>query len=93
MFSSVKKGLSYVVGNRVFLIPGDYPAIYEGVYNKMLGVHEDIVIPVYDGNRSHPLLLNDELIDEKGFTSIDVECAGILMDIDTMEDYENIIKI
>ena len=103
MFSSVKKGLIHVKEDRFFLIPGDYPAISKKTYEKMLQVNEDIVIPTHNGKRGHPLLMKTYLIDEllkgiscntlrdfvhkKGFTSIDVGDPGILMDIDTMEDY------
>ncbi|MEW9096437.1 MAG: nucleotidyltransferase family protein [Clostridiaceae bacterium] len=104
MFSSVKKGLSYIKEERFFLIPGDYPVINKKIYEKMLNVDRDIVIPVYNGKKGHPLLMKSYLIkelledihyetlrdfiNEKGFASIDVEERGILMDIDTMEDYK-----
>ncbi|WP_315117711.1 nucleotidyltransferase family protein [uncultured Clostridium sp.] len=103
MFNSVKKGLSHIKEERFFLIPGDYPVISKKTYEKMLKVDRDIVIPVYNGNKGHPLLMKSYLIkelledihyetlrdfiSEKGFTSLNVEEPGILMDIDTMEDY------
>lgn len=107
MFSSVKKGLPHVKKDRFFLIPGDYSAISKKTYEKMLGVNEDIVVPIYNGKRGHPLLMKTYLIDEllrdsscntlrdfinkKGFVSIDVKDRGILMDIDTMDDYKRIL--
>lgn len=104
MFSSVKKGLSHIKEERFFLIPGDYPVISKKIYEDMLKIDRDIVIPVYNGKKGHPLLMKSYLIkelledihyetlrdfiSEKGFTSINVEEPGILMDIDTMEDYK-----
>lgn len=108
MFSSVKKGLVHVKEEKFFLIPGDYPVIHEKTYEKMSQVDKDIVIPVYNEKRGHPLLMKSYLIEEllkdsscktlrdfinkKGFTSINVEDPGILMDIDTMEDYRKILS-
>ena len=107
MFSSVKKGLIHVVGNRFFLIPGDYPAISKKTYEKMLEIDEDIVVPVHNGKKGHPLLMKTYLVEEllkddslctlrefvskKGFTSVDVNDCGILMDIDTLADYKRVL--
>jgi len=73
----------------------------------MLKLNEDIVIPMYKGKKGHPLLMKSYLIGElikskhyntlrdfvniKGFKSINVEEPGVLMDIDTMEDYKEIL--
>ncbi|MBW4828102.1 MAG: nucleotidyltransferase family protein [Clostridiaceae bacterium] len=108
MFSSVIKGISNISGEKFFLIPGDYPAIKKRTYEEMLKLDEDIIIPVYNGRRGHPLLMKsyliDELlenpcyntlrdfIDEKGFNSVSVNDPGILMDIDTIEDYQKILS-
>lgn len=108
MFSSVKKGLNNVTGERFFFIPGDYSAIDKKVYEKMLEVDEDIVIPLYNERRGHPLLMKKTLIDDllndtncknlrdfinkKGFIDININDPGILMDIDTIEDYKKILS-
>lgn len=107
MFSSVKKGLMNIKAEKFFLIPGDYPVIDKEIYKQMLKLDEDIVIPMYKGKKGHPLLMKSYLIEElikskhyntlrdfvniKGFKSINVEEPGILMDIDTMEDYKEIL--
>lgn len=104
MFSSVKKGISYVKAERFFLTPGDYPVISKKTYQDMLQIDEDIVVPLYNGKRGHPLLMKSHLIEEvltdtyyktlrdfinmQGFTSIELKDPGILMDIDTIEDYK-----
>ena len=107
MFSSVKKGLSHIKEERFFLIPGDYPIIEKNTYENMIKVDKDIVIPMYNGKKGHPLLMKSYLIKEllkdtscktlrdfilkKGFASINVKDAGILIDIDTMEDYRRAV--
>ena len=108
MFSSVKKGISCIREERCFLIPGDYPLISRRVYESMLEVDSDIVIPVYKHQRGHPVLMKKEaaisllrspqyknvrdFIHFRGFTPVVVEEEGILFDIDTIEDYETLKK-
>lgn len=103
MYSSVKKGLEYIRGERFFLTPGDYPAIHTDVYESMLDTEGEIVIPIYKGEKGHPVLMKSHLIKEicqnstysslrefirtKGFETVEVQDKGILMDVDTVEDY------
>ena len=105
MFSSVRKGLEYVSHGRFFLTPGDYPLISPDVYEKMLKTDADIVVPSYSGECGHPVLIKSNLakvisgsgycclkdfIDSKGYTEIMVQDRGILMDVDTTEDFQRI---
>jgi molybdenum cofactor cytidylyltransferase len=106
MFSSVKKGFEHVKQDKFFFIPGDYPLISNKVYEVMLRVPGDIVIPTYRGNKGHPVLIKSilikelfsqtdysnlkEFIDKQGFTTVEVQEEGILIDIDTMEDYKRV---
>lgn len=108
MFSSVTKGLSEIKSENFFIIPGDYPAIKKRTYEEMLKVDKDIIIPIYNGRRGHPLLMKSYLIDElletshyhtlrdfineKGFSPIPANDPGILMDVDTIEDYQKILS-
>jgi len=103
MFSSVKVGLNYVKEERFFLTPGDYPLINSLVYDNMIQHNDDITVPVYKGITGHPVLIRSRLIPQilnqsghnnlrefiniKGFTAVNIEEPGILIDIDTMEDY------
>lgn len=107
MFSSVKKGLKALEGDRFFLIPGDYPMINKSTYEEILRIHSDIVVPRYKGKRGHPVLIKSNLRDEilndkslvslrdyirkKGSTTIEVADPNILLDIDTLEDYRKIL--
>lgn len=108
MFSSVKLALKDVTAERFFLIPGDYPVIKKETYEKMIKCKEDIVIPIYGGQKGHPVLINSSLIDNilndtnykslrdfikyYGFTTFETKDEGILMDIDTMEDYKKVLS-
>ncbi|CDI50677.1 nucleotidyltransferase family protein [Clostridium tetani] len=107
MFSSVKKGLIHIKEERFFLIPGDYPVINKKTYEDMLKLDKDIVIPMYNGKKGHPVLMKSYLIEEllkdiscktlrdfidkKGFAPINVQDPAILMDIDTMADYKRAV--
>lgn len=109
MFSSIKKGMENIRESRFFLIPGDYPLISIKTYKDMIAIDKDIVIPVYNGKRGHPLLMKSYLIDEilknsfyktlrdfiavKESTFINIDDPGILIDIDTMEDYNRINQL
>lgn len=107
MFSSVKLALMEVTEDRFFLIPGDYPAIKKETYEKILKAKGDIVVAAYQGKTGHPVLIESKLIERilkdgtysslrdfinvMGFTTVEVEDEGILMDIDTLEDYEKVL--
>lgn len=109
MFSSVKVGFRHVRGECFFFIPGDYPMISRKVYEKMVNVDGDLVIPVYNGEKGHPVLLKGylaselledttctnlrELISKQGFVSVEVQEPGVLMDIDTIDDYRRIASL
>jgi molybdenum cofactor cytidylyltransferase len=103
MFSSVQAGLAHVRAERAFLTPGDYALIPPAVYNRMLERQAEIVIPTYGGKKGHPVLLGRRAIHEilalpldailrdyiadVGFVTVEVDAPGILLDIDTPEDY------
>jgi molybdenum cofactor cytidylyltransferase len=106
MFGSVKAGIARVRAPRFFLLPGDHPLIEARVYAQMLTVAGEIVIPTCEGRKGHPVLFQSHLIPEildrpdestlrdyilsKGYVTTEVEDRGILLDIDTPEDYDAI---
>lgn len=108
MFSSVKKGLQFIKSERFFITPGDYPLIHQSVYEDLLKVRGDVVIPSFEGRRGHPVLIEGRFIEDilsngaykslRDFINtresilVPVDCRGILMDIDTMEDYGEALK-
>jgi molybdenum cofactor cytidylyltransferase len=103
MFSSVQAGLAQVRAERAFLTPGDYALVPPVVYAQMLSIDADIVIPTYAGKKGHPVLLSRSAIHEilalptdatlrdyvadKGFVTVEVDAPGVLLDIDTPQDY------
>jgi len=105
MFSSVQAGLAHVQASHAFLTPGDYAFISPAVYDQMLRIQAEIVIPTYCGKKGHPVLLGQmaiaeilalpsdailrDYISERGFVTVAVDAPGILLDIDTPQDYVN----
>lgn len=104
MFSSIKAGLKEAKGDRIFFIPGDYPMVDNKVFETMLSVDSNIVIPSYRGKTGHPVLLNNseakKIFEDKEHISlrsyifnnspkvVEVDDPGILWDIDTHSDYK-----
>jgi molybdenum cofactor cytidylyltransferase len=107
MFSSVLKGLSHIRGDKFFLTPGDYPLIDPEVYGELLKQEGEVVIPIFEGRRGHPILFESRVIKEiigsvkysnlreyirdKNPVLVPVSCRGILMDVDTLEDYQGLL--
>jgi molybdenum cofactor cytidylyltransferase len=107
MFSSVKAGLAQVRAERFFLLPGDHALVGATVYRQLLTVTGDIVIPTYQGRKGHPVLMRGELVPEilgqppgsilrdyvnrKGYTLVEVDDEGILIDVDTPADYDAVV--
>ncbi|MEN6391790.1 MAG: nucleotidyltransferase family protein [Syntrophomonas sp.] len=108
MFSSIQEGARHIRAGRFFFLPGDYPCVSPEVYRQMLACHSDVVVPVYGNRSGHPVLINSSLIRELlegGYNSlrdfmagrkairIDVDCPGILLDVDTLEDYQKALDM
>lgn len=105
MFSSVKCGVSEMTGD-FFLIPGDYPLVKQSTYEALIKGTGDFIVPEYKGRRGHPVLIKKELIklineepiesnlkvfrDKCNTEFIETDDEGILIDLDTMEDFEKI---
>ncbi|MBU3113441.1 nucleotidyltransferase family protein [Clostridium lacusfryxellense] len=108
MFSSVKEGIRHVKEEKFFFTPGDYPLVSIEVYETLLRASGEIIIPTYGDRNGHPILINSnyisgileeniysnlrEFIVSKEVTKVEVNSNSILMDIDTIEDYEEILK-
>lgn len=108
MFSSVRAGVAQVTAARFFLLPGDQPLILPHVYERLLSVDGTVVIPTYQGRKGHPVLLRRELVPDilalpaaatlrdaiegAGYTTVEVEDEGILLDLDTAKDYAVILS-
>lgn len=108
MFSSVLAGIREVKEERFFITPGDYPLIGKGIYNRMLDIDGNIVIPVFNEKKGHPVLIKSylikellngssykslrEFIESKGYIQVEVAEEGILTDVDTQEDYKKVLN-
>ena len=106
MFSSVKKGVENI-DNHCFIIPGDYPLICELTYKEALKQKGEIRVPIYQRKRGHPIFLEKEIVKKlqiepedsnlKAFrnryqvTYFKVNNEGILLDIDNIHDYQQLI--
>lgn len=109
MFSSVKKGIQNVTHEKFLLTPGDYPLISKDIVKCLIKEKSEIVIPSFNRKGGHPILLSSNLIKEilseddesnlKAFLSkkkcsyLNIEDMGILVDVDTIRDYEYVKKI
>ena len=107
MFSSVCAGIAQVRAGRFFLLPGDQPLVQAGVYTRLLSAEGAIAVPTYHGKKGHPVLLDGSLVPEilaqpaektlrdyvqaKGCTTVEVGDEGILIDLDTADDYAAIV--
>lgn len=109
MFSSIKKGIRYVTEDRFFLTPGDYPLINSSVYQMMRNADGEVAIPTFQGRRGHPILIRSCFIDkileneryeslrdfvnERSISYVPIDCVGILKDVDTMEDFSEVVDL
>jgi molybdenum cofactor cytidylyltransferase len=109
MFSSVKAGIARVRAERFFLLPGDHALVGTEVYLRMLAAPGDIVIPTFQGRKGHPVLIARTLIPEilaqppdhtlrdairnRGFVTVEVPDAGILVDVDTPAEYDAAARV
>jgi molybdenum cofactor cytidylyltransferase len=108
MFTSVKAGVKELDCDRFFLTPGDYPLVGPEVHRQLLASEGGIVIPAYHGRKGHPVLIPGEyarellaeadtsnlrlFLQRKGFQTVAVADEGILMDVDTPEDYRRAVE-
>ena len=102
MLTSIQTGIRLVRAPRFFILPGDMPLINPPVYQKLLAVKAEIVVPLYQGRRGHPVLLAGSLIPKllaeplesslgrfimrRGSETVEVGDPGILADLDDMDD-------
>ncbi len=102
MFSSVKRGVAEVKHD-FFITPGDYPLIKSSTCDLLKKGDKDISVPIYNQRKGHPIFLKKKLIprlleepitsnlklfrDKQQVAYIDVKDEGVLIDIDTMDDY------
>ncbi len=105
MFSSVILGVETIKSD-FFLIPGDYPLIQKTTFEALLKADGGIRVPTFNGYKGHPIFIEQALIapllnepidsnlkvfrDRYSVNYIAIEDEGVLIDVDTMEDYLSI---
>ena len=107
MFSSVLTGAK-VTSSDFFVLPGDCPLISKEAFEKILNGTKLVRFPRFMGKDGHPLFisgsLKEKLLNEpmdsnlkhfrnsQDFEIIDVDDKNIINDIDTLEDYQKLLK-
>jgi len=102
MFSSVILGVKEIKKD-FFLLPGDYPLIQKETFEKLLNTSGVIRVPTFNNRRGHPIFIKQELIpallneplnsnlkvfrDKYQVSYVETSDEGVLIDVDTMEDY------
>jgi molybdenum cofactor cytidylyltransferase len=102
MFSSVISGVTEI-NSDFFLTPGDYPLIQKETFKQLVDASGVIRVPIFNNRKGHPIFISKELIEPLLNESLDsnlkvfrdrykvnyVETSdeGVLIDVDTMEDY------
>lgn len=106
MFSSILTGVKETT-NSFFIVPGDYPRIDKTTYIKMSKFLKGIVVPSFQHHLGHPILFDKsfkekilktkhnnlkEFRNDYGYKIVEVNDAGILEDIDSIDDYKKLLK-
>jgi molybdenum cofactor cytidylyltransferase len=108
MFSSIQKGCSEVKGETFFITPGDCPLVKRETVQLIAEHNGNVVIPSFNYKGGHPIKLTGVVKQKiletnpesnlrvvlSGYdkTYVNVKDYGVLMDVDTPEDYQNAIK-
>ncbi|MFY0802115.1 nucleotidyltransferase family protein [Peribacillus frigoritolerans] len=107
MFHSIQKGCSEVNAPTFFITPGDCPLVKKETVQLLAKHKGNVVIPSFDYKGGHPIKLSSvvkqKILEtnpegnlrvvlgghEKQYMNVDD--AGVLMDVDTPEDYQKAI--
>lgn len=107
MFSSIQKGSSEVNASTFFITPGDCPLVKKETVQLLAVQEGNVVIPSFNCKGGHPIKLSSEvkqkILETKPDSNLRVvlscfdkkymnaEDPGVLMDVDTLEDYQKAI--
>lgn len=108
MFHSIQKGCNEVNAPTFFLTPGDCPLVKKETVQLLAKHKGNVVIPSFDYKGGHPIKLSSEVkqkiletnpesnlrvvLDGYEKQYMNVDDAGVLMDVDTPEDYQKAIN-
>jgi molybdenum cofactor cytidylyltransferase len=109
MFSSVRAGVARVTSDRFFVTPGDLPLVDRGLVQALAETSGSLVVPVWGHETGHPILLDAvwaraisaaapgstlrDVLAGTPKTRVPAPDDGILRDIDTCEDYEEMREL
>ncbi len=107
MLESIKTGVNQT-DDDFFILPADYPLVSVNTFLELLKTKKDIAVPTYKGKKGHPIFVRKkfkggileiddksnlrEFRDSKDVHYIDVDDEGVILDIDTMNDYYKVIN-
>lgn len=114
MFTSIQTGVRLIESEWFFITMGDMPDIKEDIFRRLIEVKDDnpknydIIRPMYQGKRGHPVLLHKKTIKtilnepvssemKNVFThfrvlDIEMNLPDTFRDIDTPEEYKRIME-
>jgi molybdenum cofactor cytidylyltransferase len=104
MFRSIQKGCSELHDSTFFITPGDCPLVKKETIQLIAQHEGNVVIPSFHYKGGHPIKLSSdvkqniletdpesnlrEVLNSYEKTYINVDDPGVLMDVDTPEDYQ-----
>ncbi|PAE40695.1 nucleotidyltransferase family protein [Bacillus sp. 7884-1] len=107
MFTSIQKGCTEVNAPDFFITPGDCPLIKKETLQLLAGHNGNVVIPSFQFKGGHPIKLSIQVKQKiletnpdsnlrvvlNGYEKeyINVDDPGVLIDVDTQEDYQKAI--
>ncbi|OIK06286.1 hypothetical protein BIV60_27400 [Bacillus sp. MUM 116] len=108
MFTSIQKGVSEVIAPSFFITPGDCPLVKKETVQLLAEHKGNVVIPSFNYKAGHPIKLSSEvkqkILDTNPESNLrevlggiekkymNVEDPGVLMDVDTPDDYQKAIE-
>ncbi|MFP5115597.1 nucleotidyltransferase family protein [Bacillaceae bacterium C204] len=108
MFSSIQKGCNEVNAPTFFITPGDCPLVKKETVQLIAEHKGNVVIPSFHYKGGHPIKLSSEVKQKILETNpqsnlrvvlnsyekkyLNVEDPGVLMDMDTPEDYQTAVQ-
>ncbi|WP_260288600.1 nucleotidyltransferase family protein [Peribacillus aracenensis] len=107
MFHSIQKGCNEVNAPTFFITPGDCPLVKKETVQLLAKHKGNVVIPSFDHKGGHPIKLSSEVKQKILETNpesnlrvvlggyeqqyMNIDDVGVLMDVDTPEDYQKAI--
>jgi molybdenum cofactor cytidylyltransferase len=108
MFSSIQKGCNEVNASTFFITPGDCPLVKKETIQLLAKHKGNVMIPSFNFKGGHPIKLSQQVKQKivetdpecnlrvvlNGYEKIyvNVNDPGVLMDVDTPEDYQKAVK-